>query len=68
VAQRTIYIRQYGLAEAEGLVPETTEELLIGSEATIYPEGVHKLKVYAFREAYTLPITSKAEDNTCNKA
>jgi hypothetical protein len=64
VAPRAIYVRQYGLATEEGVVPVKTEELLIGSETTIYVEGLLKLKVYAFREAYILPITRKAEDGS----
>ena len=64
VAPRAIYIRQFGYVSAEGVIPDKTEELLIGSEATINLEGVKKLVVIAVREAYVLPITRKADDGT----
>ena len=63
VAPHCIYIRQYGMVTEEGVVPEKTEEPLIGSEATIFIEGVPKKGVLAIREAYMLPITRKAEDS-----
>ncbi|MGD0710913.1 MAG: hypothetical protein ABR968_06995 [Bacteroidales bacterium] len=56
VAKRAVYVRQYGPTTAKGVPPSILEELLISTEADIHISNLKSAGIYAFREAYVLPL------------
>lgn len=56
IAQRAIYIRQYGTTSAKGVPPAVCAEYLISTETSIHIANLKSAAIYAFREAYVLPM------------
>ena len=68
VAKQAIYIREYGQAGDNNVVPDkaSLQEWLVGFESTVRMENMRTGSWYAFREAYIVPVSRKPSGDTPN--
>ena len=66
VAARATYIRKWGKVSAKGVIPlpAALEERLVSTENDIRLEDLETAGIYAFCEAYILPISRKSDSGT----